>query len=672
MGGYYKINNSTAISMNDKNIIIDSIEESEDVTFFDLREVLFKELTEDVVVEIADLVGVPHEIVLSKKYTFFDSDIRNDEESDEVKSKNKERLISILKSGYSCCANNCFQNFDEKALMNFAHSLDSFSRSEKEVALLMNLLEHDGETDITKRGKLRKRQRVMYSVQPFGEMCREAFLQLWGIGDRSLRNMRAYQKENPGIFTPRIHGNANRSSHHTLPSSVHKAVVAFIKNIGNEVGEESEGRHMNRNNHAIETSVVRFLPTFYSVALLYRLFLAHYKEKNKLENQDNPPLSLRQFYNIFRSPECACVQLRSPRSDVCDICLLYRNKIRRDTGIVDENDEEEISAWNNHITRAKEAREVYRSEIALAKQGFADFIAGRKDPKGYIPHATFDFAQNLGLPQLANPPQDLYFVSKRSVQLFSIRDDGAGIQYNFLYDEGDGGKGGNYVSSMLTLFLFDLSNQFKARSVLLNADNCCSQNKNNIVLWVLELLVMLSVFDHIELKFLVKGHTHCSVDGGHGLIKKEWRKRDVFSIHQAKGVIEECSNTQRAIIITSKEFYDWSSLLEPYFRKLPGISFQQEFKFHKDHFGIVSYRNCHGAEWQSYSLLKSKSRRLPKALSSTESIKKRLNVLKPPGIQAKKQWDLFKKVHKYVPDEFKNELCPKPNVPEPSEKIDYA
>jgi len=651
--------------MNNKNIIVDSVRENESNTFLDLREILFKELTEDVVVEIADLIGVPHEIVLSKKYTFLDSDLKKEEELEEEKAKNKERLTSLLKSGDPCCANNCFKDFDEKSLMNFADNLDSCSKSETEVALLMNMLDHNSEIDITKRGKLRKRQRVMYSVQPFGEMCREAFLRLWGIGERSLRNMRAYQKENPGTFAPRIHGNANRTSHHTLPSSVRKAVVVFIKSIGKEVGEESEGRHMNRNNHAIKTGVVRFLPAFYSVALLYRLFLSHYQEKNKLEN---PPLSLRQFYYIFRSSDCDCVQLRSPRSDVCDICLLYRNKIRRDTGIVDDNDEDEVTAWSDHVTHAKEAREVYRKEIALAKQGFADFIAGCKTPKEYIPHATFDFAQNLGLPQLANQPQDLYFVSQRSVQLFSIRDDGANIQYNFLYDEGDGGKGGNYVSSMLTLFLLDLSKQFKTRSVLLNADNCCSQNKNNIVLWTLELFIMLGIFDHIELKFLVKGHTHCTVDGGHGLIKKEWRKRDVFSIQQAKEVIEECSNTQRAIIISSKEFYDWSSLLAPYFQKLPGISFQQEFKFHKDHFGIVSYRNCHGSEWQSYSLLKSKSRKLPKAFSSIESIKNRLNVLKPPGIQAKKQWDLFKKLRKYVPDEFKDELCPGPSIPEFSDK----
>jgi len=652
--------------MNNKNNTIDDrCGDDDDNTFLDLRGVLFQELSEDVIVEVADLHGVPIELVLSKRHLPFDDEFRKNEEAKEEQSKNMERLLFLLKSGDPCCSNNCFRHFDKKALMRFAHVLDSCSKSEAETALLMNMLEHDVGIDITKRGKLRERQRVMYSVQPFGIMCREAFLRLWGVGERALRNLKAYQKENPGTFAPRVHGNANKSSHHTLPSSVFEAVVGFIKDVGKQVGEESEGRHMKRNNHAVATGVVRFLPAFYSVALLYRLFLAHYQEKHKLENHDPPPLSLRQFYYIFQSQDCGSVQIRSPRSDVCDICLLYRNKIRRHTGIFDENDEEDVSSWNDHVARAKEARNVYRNEIASAQQGFADFLAGHKTTKEYVPHATFDFAQNLGLPQLSNQPQDLYFVSQRAVQLFSIRDDGAGVQYNFLYDEGDGGKGGNYVASMLTLFLLDLSSQFKIRSVLLNADNCCAQNKNNIVLWVLELLVMLGIFDHIELKFLVKGHTHCSVDGGHGLIKKEWRKRDVFSIKQAKKVIEECSSTQRAIIISPNEFFDWSSFLTPYFRKLPGISFQQEFKFHKDHFGIVRYRSCHGLQWQSYSLLKSKLRRLPKALSSLESIKKRLKILKPPGIPAKKQWHLFKKASKYVPDELKDDLCPKPNVPEP-------
>jgi hypothetical protein len=54
---------------------------------------------------------------------------------------------------------------------------------------------------------------------------------------------------------------------------------------------------------------------------------------------------------------------------------------------------------------------------------------------------------------------------------------------------------------------------------------------------------------------------------------------------------------------------------------------------------------------------------LPKAISSMELIKKHLKVMKTPGISAKKQWDLYKKVRKHVPEKLKDELCPKPKVP---------
>jgi len=78
-------------------------------------------------------------------------------------------------------------------LIRFAQSLDSSTKNEAEAALLMNMLEHEGEADVTARGKSRIRQRVMYSVKPFGKMCRDAYLNLWGIGERTLRNLRSYQ-----------------------------------------------------------------------------------------------------------------------------------------------------------------------------------------------------------------------------------------------------------------------------------------------------------------------------------------------------------------------------------------------------------------------------------------------------------------------------------------------
>lgn len=634
--------------------------------FFELGQALFQTLPTDVIVEIAEMHGVSPERVLAQPPDILAEEVATQEEP--APSSNWQRFQGFLASGEPCCSNDCFHRFDKTALRNFAYALDNCRKGEAEAALLMNLLEHENGIETTRRGKRRQRQRVMYSVPPFGAMCREAFLRLWGKGERTLRNLRAYQKAHPGVFAPRIHGNTNQASHNALSPALHQAVVSFINTIGKHVGEESEGRNLNRRNQAVKPGVVRFLPAFYSVALLYRLFVAQYHEQQHLRVHAPAPLSVRQFYYIFGSPDCAGVQLRSPRNDVCEECLLYRNQIRRDTGIVDERDEEEVLAWHDHVMRAKEARRVYQAELATAQQGYANFLAGSPKAAEYVPHVTFDFAQDLGLPQLSNQPQELYFTSQRSIRLFSVRDDGARIQYNFLYDEGDGGKGGNYVGSMLILFLLDLKRQFHIHRVLLNADNCCAQNKNNIVLWMLELLVMMGIFEHIELKFLVKGHTHCSVDGGHGVIKKAWRKQDVFSIHQAKKVIEECASTQRAIILSPNEFFEWSSLLSLYFRKLPGISVQQEFEFDTERFGTVRYRTSHSLPWQAYQVFKTKNGPLPAALSSLEAIRNHLKKMKPPGIPLKKQWNLFKKVRKYIPEDLQDVVCPEPKTAELSSR----
>ena len=56
---------------------------------------------------------------------------------------------------------------------------------------------------------------------------------------------------------------------------------------------------------------------------------------------------------------------------------------------------------------------------------------------------------------------------------------------------------------------------------------------------------------------------------------------------------------------------------------------------------------------------------IPKELSSFSSIRSNIKTMNPPGISLKKQWNFFKKLRKYVPNELKDVLFPKPNEPEP-------
>ena len=257
----------------------------------------------------------------------------------------------------------------------------------------------------------------------------------------------------------------------------------------------------------------------------------------------------------------------------------------------------------------------------------------------------------------------MYYFSLRNVHLFSIRDDGDKKQYNYLYDEGDGGKGANYVISMLFHFLVHRKQGTAAITIHLHADNCCGQNKNNMVVQFFVLLVKVGFLRHVEMKFLVKGHTHCSVDGGHGIIKKEWRKHNVFTIEQAVKVVEGSSpiaGLHYATILKPNDFFDWEKLLSKYFKKLSNLLSFQYFEMDSARPGIIRYRRQHNDPWLETQIMKQGADAIPFEFSSIESIQDALAQLDTPGIPKKKQKILYEKVRKYVPVKYRDAICPVP------------
>ena len=178
------------------------------------------------------------------------------------------------------------------------------------------------------------------------------------------------------------------------------------------------------------------------------------------------------------------------------------------------------------------------------------------------------------------------------------------------------------------------------------------------------LLAGLGVLTHVEMKFLIKGHTHCSVDGGHGLIKKAWRTHDVFTLDQAARVVEATSPTEgrhHAIIVTAQDFFDWERLLATYFRKLPKILSFQQFEMDARRPGFLRYRQHQTDSWQELCLFKKGIGQLLGELSSIEAVRQHLTPLPPPGIPTKKQHVLFEKVRKYVSPAYQDSICPLPD-----------
>ena len=94
----------------------------------------------------------------------------------------------------------------------------------------------------------------------------------------------------------------------------------------------------------------------------------------------------------------------------------------------------------------------------------------------------------------------------------------------------------------------DSSTGFKTlpRTLLLQLDNCGSENKNRYVFAYLSLLVAKGVFDMVQLGFLMVGHTHEDIDALFSRFSEEIRSAQVFSFPHLMQKFNECTQSHPA------------------------------------------------------------------------------------------------------------------------------
>ncbi len=118
---------------------------------------------------------------------------------------------------------------------------------------------------------------------------------------------------------------------------------------------------------------------------------------------------------------------------------------------------------------------------------------------------------------------------------------------NYICDEaGSIGKGANVVISELHHYLenhglgqllpvmiiiiypkYICQNNIGEKTLILHADNCCGQYKNNTMIQYLAWRVLTGRHTDISLSFLVVGHTKFTPDWCSGLVKRLYRRTDV-------------------------------------------------------------------------------------------------------------------------------------------------
>jgi len=616
--------------------------------------------------------------------------------NDEIKDTGVETANIVISSfkeeNLTCCKQRCIKNIldnNEASLRTFLEEWLRLDKKPKEAVLKFTIRINSHWSARTKRCVNRKLNRFAFEDPLLGHLCRKAYAKIIGISEATLARYVATVHKSGGRFSPNIHKSTGAVGHHRISLDIRCEITNFLLEIASLVGEESSGRHSRRTEEDNSTGVdetdnspIIFLPSLYSLRLLYKLYQEKIEQYNDSKRYS---ISWKSFCQIFNSKELSWLRIRSPRDEVCDECLLYRRKIanlvkKEGTQVILEKLGGISNEFVKHRHLAITTRKIYKKECQKAKdvaKQIQKLLENGNDKEKmkelffqYEAHYSFDFSQSLWLPQLADTPGKFYFISLRSINLFGIVDDGGNgnpIQTNFLYDQTTANKGSSEVVSMLYLFLRLRNPLFASRKVYFHADNCTGQNKNNIMIQFLIWCVATNIFDHVELKFMVKGHTKFSPDGGFGLIKKPYRHANVYTIEQVANEIKNSTRkTERntAIILEKKEFGNWKMALQNFFNSIKGITSFSEFIIDKKHpLGVVYARGHKDKKFQVFNLLKSSLN--PEQVLKDKAFTKLSELLKspePPEMPAKKQWDLYEKVRPYVPPEYQDIICPQPNV----------
>jgi hypothetical protein len=202
--------------------------------------------------------------------------------------------------------------------------------------------------------------------------------------------------------------------------------------------------------------------------------------------------------------------------------------------------------------------------------------------------------------------------------------------------------------------------------VHLTADNCVGQNKNNALLQYLMYRLLIGLHDKIELSFLIVGHTKFSPDGYFGLIKRHYRRSQVYTYDQLSDIVETSStNGHNCCVRVSNNidspviYRDWSSWLSQYFEKFKGITNYHHFCIERTNPSIIVVKKRKDSEKITVKLLK---KEFP--FSKDQLPTKLPERLTPAGLSLKRQWYLYDQIRCHIPDESdKNQTCPQPKLP---------
>ena len=465
---------------------------------------------------------------------------------------------------------------------------------------------------------------------------------------REFKNVKTYLDTNSLVST--VHGNKGRRPRPALTYPVVKEVVSFLKNYADcfEIP------------HPAPLHGRAGVPPVYLSAHEIKMFI-HKLYLTACTESELQAVTYDTFWRIWA--QCLpYVGIPSPQTDVCDTCETLRRRVARR-----RNDK--LAACQNfkeHVHNAQRERDWYCKRTVLAKKELDETEDLRLSPQLSCSqclrrvHKTFDFAQNVALPQSSRQKSPIFFKVMRKVQIFGVNCEALPRQVNYLIDVADSigldGKNTHSPNAAVSLIhhYFETFG-YGEEECYIHADNCSAQNENRTVSACLVWRVMAGLQKKITLSFMITGHMQCLVDGCFGLLKQKFRRSDCYTKHQLEQVVNASAacNVAQPIRGSTLQWQEWDKFFSAHFKPVKGIRSIHHLEFDRSKLGVVTVKKSLGDEPVYVPIL----------TTSLEAVRAAGVLPALPAAGLFNGWSARTRAH--GTSEFPDELCPMP--PRPSE-----
>ena len=162
---------------------------------------------------------------------------------------------------------------------------------------------------------------------------------------------------------------------------------------------------------------------------------------------------------------------------------------------------------------------------------------------------SFDFQQNLGTPKLHH--SDMFYARQLWTYNFGIHDVVVGKGYMYMWDETVAKRGSSKVISCLKHFF--QAYRTGPRSLVSYSDACGGQNKNHTIIDLYSERHLRRVYDILNHKFLMMGHTFLRNDTAFAQIEKRKASATVYVPSDWFSVVKEANHRKPFEVVAMQQ-----------------------------------------------------------------------------------------------------------------------